>query len=82
MEKENEVFEGDLIIRAGESAEYGYTKITGSVVARENAKLSLPVCTSVGGYVDARENAKLSLPVHLPSRGTTLIMRIIMIIVL
>ena len=62
MNKENEVFEGDITVKSG--VVYSYTKITGSINARgADTKTAFPRLQSVGGYVDASANAKLSLPV-------------------
>ena len=54
MKTEN-VFEGDLTTKSGET--YPYTKITGYLYISADAKL--PVLTSVGGYLDIRADAKL-----------------------
>ena len=53
MNKENEVFEGDIIVKSG--VVYSYTKITGSIDASgADTKAAFPKLTSVGGYIDAR----------------------------
>ena len=56
MEKENGVFEGDLVIEDGSEKVYQYTKITGSLYIRADAKTAFPRLQSVGGYVYASAN--------------------------
>ena len=79
------VFQGDLTVEVGKV--YPYTKITGSLDIRADAKLpvltsvggylyisadaKLPVLTSVGGYLYIRADAKLSMPADAKKNDPT-----------
>ena len=58
--KTEKVFEGDLIVEGEQT--FDYVKVTGSIIAHEGSKLSLPALTSCGGYIIAHQGSKLSLP--------------------
>jgi hypothetical protein len=61
MNNKNEVFEGDLIAKAGEV--YQYAKVNGYILVPAGVTAEFTKLTSVGTYIYLRENAKGSFPV-------------------
>jgi hypothetical protein len=69
MNNKNEVFEGDLIAKAGEV--YQYAKVNGYILVPAGVTAEFTKLTSVGTYIYLRENAKGSFPV-LTSVGNSI----------